>query len=110
MGPASTFEIDEDFVQGRIPPRRRDSHKGMNGVVCIVGGSRTYHGAPFLCAMGAARTGVDLVYLAVPSDGRHAGQVALARPHSHPAPRQQAHPGQRVDGSRAGSPTSAASG
>jgi ADP-dependent NAD(P)H-hydrate dehydratase len=62
-----TFEIDEAFVKGAVPPRKRDSHKGMNGVVCVVGGSRTYHGAPFLCAMGAARTGVDLVYLAVPS-------------------------------------------
>jgi ADP-dependent NAD(P)H-hydrate dehydratase len=39
----------------------------MNGVVCVVGGSRTYHGAPFLCAMGAARTGIDLVCLAVPA-------------------------------------------
>jgi ADP-dependent NAD(P)H-hydrate dehydratase len=66
-GPASTVEIDEDFVKSRMPPRRRDSRKGLNGVTCIVGGSRTYHGAPFLCAMGAARTGVDLVYLAVPS-------------------------------------------
>src|SRR5271169_1160680 len=67
MGTTSIFEIDEEFVKSRIPPRRRDSHKGMNGVVCVVGGSRTYHGAPFLCAMGAARTGVDLVYLAVPA-------------------------------------------
>jgi ADP-dependent NAD(P)H-hydrate dehydratase len=67
MGAPSNFEIDEDYVKSKIPPRRRDSHKGMNGVVCIVGGSRTYHGAPFLCAMGAARTGVDLVYVAVPS-------------------------------------------
>ncbi len=63
----SGFEIDEDYVRSKIPARKRDSHKGMNGVVCIVGGGRTYHGAPFLCAMGAARTGVDLVYLAVPS-------------------------------------------
>jgi ADP-dependent NAD(P)H-hydrate dehydratase len=39
----------------------------MNGVVCIVGGGRIYHGAPFLAAMGAMRTGVDLVYLAVPA-------------------------------------------
>ncbi len=62
-----TFEIDEAFVKGAVPPRKRDSHKGMNGVVCVVGGSRTYHGAPFLCAMGAARTGADLVYVAVPS-------------------------------------------
>ena len=67
MGSNSAFEIDEEYVKSKIPPRKRDSHKGMNGVVCVVGGSRTYHGAPFLCAMGAARTGVDLVYLAVPS-------------------------------------------
>jgi len=67
MGAPSNFEIDEDYVKSKMPPRRKDSHKGMNGVVCIVGGSRTYHGAPFLCAMGAARTGVDLVYVAVPS-------------------------------------------
>jgi len=64
---ASRFEISESFVRWKIPARKKDSHKGMNGVVCIVGGGRTYHGAPFLCAMGAARTGVDLVYLAVPS-------------------------------------------
>ncbi len=67
MSSDTRFELDEDYVRSKIPPRRRDSHKGMNGVVCIVGGSRTFHGAPFLCAMGAARTGVDLVYLAVPS-------------------------------------------
>jgi NAD(P)H-hydrate epimerase len=66
-GSTSSFEIDEGFVKGRIPARKRDSHKGMNGVVCIVGGGRTYHGAPLLCALGAARTGVDLVYLAVPA-------------------------------------------
>jgi NAD(P)H-hydrate epimerase len=66
-GSSSGFEIDEDFVKDRIPARKRDSRKGMNGTVCIVGGGRTYHGAPFLCAMGAARTGVDLVYLAVPA-------------------------------------------
>ncbi|MDG7007284.1 MAG: NAD(P)H-hydrate dehydratase [Nitrososphaerota archaeon] len=39
----------------------------MNGTVCVVGGSRLYHGAPFLCAMGAMRSGVDLVYVAVPA-------------------------------------------
>jgi len=39
----------------------------MNGTVCVIGGSRLYHGAPFLCATGAMRTGVDLVFLAVPA-------------------------------------------
>ncbi|MDG6988759.1 MAG: NAD(P)H-hydrate dehydratase [Nitrososphaerota archaeon] len=39
----------------------------MNGTVCVVGGSRLYHGAPFLCATGAMRVGVDLVFIAVPA-------------------------------------------
>ena len=39
----------------------------MNGTVCVIGGSRLYHGAPFLCATGAMRTGVDLVFIAVPA-------------------------------------------
>lgn len=59
--------IDAEYVAKRIPPRKRDSHKGMNGVVCVIGGSRLYHGAPFFAAMAAMRTGVDLVYLAVPN-------------------------------------------
>lgn len=59
--------IDASLVAGVIPPRKRDSHKGMNGSVCVLGGSRLYHGAPFLCASGALRAGVDLVYIAVPA-------------------------------------------
>ena len=38
-----------------------------NGTVCVVGGSRLYHGAPYFCASGAMRSGVDLVYVAVPA-------------------------------------------
>jgi len=59
--------IDADYVSKVIPPRRKDSHKRMNGTVCVVGGSRLYHGAPFLCATGAMRSGVDLVFVAVPA-------------------------------------------
>jgi ADP-dependent NAD(P)H-hydrate dehydratase len=59
--------IDKKFVAEKIPARRKDSHKGMNGTVCVVGGGRIYHGAPFLASMGAMRTGVDLVYTAVPA-------------------------------------------
>jgi NAD(P)H-hydrate epimerase len=61
------FTIDKGFVADLIPPRKRDSHKGMNGTACIVGGGRIYHGAPFLAAMAALRSGLDLVYLAVPA-------------------------------------------
>jgi ADP-dependent NAD(P)H-hydrate dehydratase len=62
-----TTSIDLAFVSKVIPARRKDSHKRMNGSVCVVGGSRLYHGAPFLCAMGAMRSGVDLVFVAVPA-------------------------------------------
>jgi ADP-dependent NAD(P)H-hydrate dehydratase len=62
-----SFTIDKGFVAGLIPARRADSHKGMNGTACLVGGGRIYHGAPFLAAMAAMRTGLDLVYLAVPA-------------------------------------------
>ena len=60
-------EIDATFVSKVVPARMRSSHKRDNGTVCVVGGSRLYHGAPFLAGMGALRTGVDIVYLAVPA-------------------------------------------
>ena len=63
----NAIKIDVGFVSAAIPPRRKDSHKRMNGTVCVVGGSRLYHGAPFLCASGALRSGVDLVFIAVPA-------------------------------------------
>ncbi len=38
-----------------------DSHKGDNGVLLIIGGSKKYHGAPILAAKTASRI-VDLIY------------------------------------------------
>ena len=46
-----------------IPRPEKGSHKGQNGVVLIIGGSRTYHGAPVLAARAACRF-CDLVYFA----------------------------------------------
>ncbi len=66
METIETITIDEAFVSGAVPPRSSTAHKRMNGTVCVVGGSRLYHGAPFLCASGAIRAGVDLVFIATP--------------------------------------------
>jgi len=44
-----------------IPRPKKGSHKGLNGVVLMIGGSRTYHGAPVLAARAAVRF-CDLVY------------------------------------------------
>jgi NAD(P)H-hydrate epimerase len=42
------------------------SHKGQNGIVAVVGGSRIMHGAPIFAALAAEASGVDLVYPCVP--------------------------------------------
>lgn len=41
--------------------REKDSHKGENGKVLVIGGSKDYTGAPALSAQAALRTGADLV-------------------------------------------------
>ncbi len=50
-------------------PKKR-SHKGENGRLLIIGGSRQYHGAPVLAIL-AARRFVDLVYFYPCGKDRH---------------------------------------
>ncbi|MCL5068242.1 MAG: NAD(P)H-hydrate dehydratase [Thaumarchaeota archaeon] len=64
---ASYVETSDALLRTVIQPRRKDSHKGDNGTVCVIGGSRIFHGAPYFAAMAALRTGTDLVYVAVPN-------------------------------------------
>ena len=60
------MKIDEAYIKDLIIPRKSSSHKGENGTIGIIGGSRLYHGAPLLSALGALRSGSDLAYLFVP--------------------------------------------
>ncbi len=60
------IEITTEFVKELIKPRSRNSRKGDNGIVLIVGGSRIYHGAPLLSSLAALRSGTDLVFTATP--------------------------------------------
>ncbi|MFO7872531.1 MAG: NAD(P)H-hydrate dehydratase [Candidatus Undinarchaeales archaeon] len=46
--------------------RHKDSHKGDNGKVLVIGGSRLYTGAQALCSLAVLRSGADLVYTASP--------------------------------------------
>jgi ADP-dependent NAD(P)H-hydrate dehydratase len=62
----SPFETSAETLREHFPVRRSDSRKGENGKVLVVGGNWLYHGAPIHAAEGAARAGVDLVYMAVP--------------------------------------------
>lgn len=53
-------------IRRLLPVRKKDSHKGDNGKVLIIGGSIDYYGAPVLAALGALYSGSDLVTLVVP--------------------------------------------
>ncbi|MBP9718208.1 NAD(P)H-hydrate dehydratase [Candidatus Gracilibacteria bacterium] len=61
---SNTFSLDE--FRKHLPKRQSDSHKGDNGRVLIIGGSREYYGAPILAGLSALGSGADLVYLLVP--------------------------------------------
>ncbi len=52
----------------RLKQRDGTSHKGQNGRVLIIGGSRDYSGAPSLAAMAAFAGGVDLAVVACPHE------------------------------------------
>ena len=50
----------------RYPPLTANARKGDRGRLWVIGGG-PYHGAPMLAGMAAARTGCDLVHIAMPS-------------------------------------------
>src|SRR3989338_2087141 len=52
----------------KFPKHKKDSHKGENGYVLVIGGSKDYIGAPYLAAgsVAALRSGCDLVAVAAP--------------------------------------------
>jgi len=49
----------------RYPPLDPSAHKGQRGKLLIIGGG-PYHGAPILAGRAAARTGCDLIHIAMP--------------------------------------------
>lgn len=58
--------MEEVQLIPRIPPRAPDAHKGTQGRLLIVAGSRWYPGAAILAARGALRMGAGLITAAVP--------------------------------------------
>ncbi len=61
---AETYIGPGEFVY--YPTRDKDSYKGQNGRVLIIGGG-PFTGAPALAGLAAYRTGVDLVRIATPA-------------------------------------------
>jgi yjeF C-terminal region, hydroxyethylthiazole kinase-related/yjeF N-terminal region len=52
----------------RIKKRDDESHKGQNGKVLVIGGSREYSGAPALAALASLAAGADIVVVACPKE------------------------------------------
>jgi NAD(P)H-hydrate epimerase len=59
--------IDAATCAALLPRRPADGHKGSFGTLLCVCGSLDYAGAALLAGLGAARSGVGLVILAVPA-------------------------------------------
>lgn len=55
--------------------REKNSHKGENGKVMIIGGSNMFHGAPILCSLAAEYSGVDLVFPFIPKSHSSAAKT-----------------------------------
>ncbi len=55
--------------------RKKDSHKGQNGKVLIIGGSEHFHGAPILCSLGAENSGADLIFPYLPASQQEAAKT-----------------------------------
>ncbi len=67
-----------DSLEGLLPPRLRDTHKGHYGHVLVIGGERGMSGAAQLAGEAALRTGAGLVSVATRPE--HAALLAIARP------------------------------
>lgn len=59
-----------DFL--RLKNRNSKSHKGNNGRLLVIGGSKDYSGAPAIAGMAAIGAGADLVYVAAPEKAAEA--------------------------------------
>lgn len=64
----TAFVLTPAALQGLLPPRPFETHKGQAGRVLILAGSEGFTGAARLCSEAAARAGAGLVTLAVPRE------------------------------------------
>lgn len=57
------FDNCTKFIKKLIPPLERNTHKGQNGRIAVIGGSPDYTGAPYYAAQSSLKFGADLSYV-----------------------------------------------
>lgn len=60
------YLVDKEMVRNLLPVRDADAHKGDNGRVTVVAGSKGFVGAAALATKGAVKAGAGLVSLLTP--------------------------------------------
>ena len=63
---ASAAQSNDAWARAALPSRRRGAHKFTAGSVVVIGGSKTYQGAPVLSSLAAAATGAGYVTCVAP--------------------------------------------
>jgi len=66
FGHAQGLPLRANDIRRMIPLRPKDSHKGKNGHVLLVAGSRGMAGAAILAGLGALKAGAGLLTIVVP--------------------------------------------
>lgn len=64
--------------------RAPDSHKGDNGKVAVIGGSKMIHGAPLMSALAAEASGADLLFVCLPRCHAEVAKTASLNFQVHP--------------------------
>ena len=80
------IEINQDFVDGILHPRKPETNKNDYGRILCVCGSAGYTGAAYFAAQGAVRMGAGVVTLAVPEKAWPVLAVKLNEPVVRPMP------------------------
>jgi len=79
---------EQTGIQGRLPVRRPDGHKGTFGRVLVVAGSVGMTGAAIFCCRAALRAGAGLVHLAAPASLDPIFETALPEVITIPLPEE----------------------
>ena len=59
----SSQSVGTILIQALLPKLSYYMHKGQNGKVGVIGGSKDYTGAPFYSGLAALRSGADIAHI-----------------------------------------------